>query len=186
MLHSRDKRFGDIGASDALVQCKRQLELPNANGPPIRWPIQQKGGSNDRVIESTGSNRVLRTTAPEDGIALPGVQTESKHRLPSDPYRRHIYEASPEVVSPSCCNRVENTLELSRPHNGLTSEAPASNTSCDDHMADAVERRQQGLALRNIPRNDFGEAAHALQGRRRIPREDPDPSAFPLKGMGGM
>lgn len=116
MVHGCDESSGNVGASDALVQREGRLDLPDTNGTLIRRSVEKKGSSDDRVVESAGSDRVFRTASPDDGITFPDIETGDKQRLPRDTDGGHVHEAPPEVVSASCFNCVEDPVVLSRPH----------------------------------------------------------------------
>jgi hypothetical protein len=73
MGYGCDKSFGNVGTSDALVQGEGRLELPNTYGTLIRWPVEKKCGSYDRVVEPAGSERLFRTASPDDGISFPEI-----------------------------------------------------------------------------------------------------------------
>jgi len=162
MAHGCDERFGNIGASDALAHRERRLHLPDTNGTLIGWPVEKKGSSDNGVGEPAGSDRVFRTASPEDGIAFPDIQTEDEQGFPRDTDGRHIHEASPEVVSTSCINGVEDPFVLSRPYDGLMSKTRASNAGGEDQMAHTRKRGNECLPHGNIPRNDLGVRAQAL------------------------
>lgn len=174
MKYGFNERLRHVAASDALMKRQRRLILANVNGALMSRLIEEECRSNDHVVETAGSNRVLRASAPQQGVSLPDVQGRGEYRATRHTNGRHVNKAPTEILAMSGGNRVEDAIILGRLDDGFARKSAAPDTRCEDNMAHAMQHGLEGVPLRNVAEDDLHIRTNGLTSRGWIPRENPD------------